>query len=185
MLHDAADRGEIPKEQASLMALSYVEPSLDTTIFATSSAIWLFANNPDQWDLIREDSTLIPNAISEVIRMESPIQGFSRFAVQEHSFDDMAIPQESRVIVLYGSANRDERRWVDPGRFDVRREGVSGQLAFGHGEHSCIGINLARMEMAALLTALAKRVKRFEIRSSERAINNTLRGFKKLDVIVH
>ncbi|MGY4573627.1 cytochrome P450 [Bradyrhizobium sp. USDA 3256] len=185
MLHDAADRGEIPKEQASLMALSYVGPSLDTTIFAISSAIWLFANNPDQWDLIREDSTLIPNAISEVIRMESPIQGFSRFAVQEHSFDDMTIPRDSRVIVLYGSANRDERRWVDPGQFDVRREGVSGQLAFGHGEHSCIGINLARMEMAALLTALTKRVKRFEIRSSERVINNTLRGFKKLDVVVH
>ena len=60
MLHDAADSGEIPKDKPSLMALDYVGPSLDTTIFAISSAIWLFAQHPDQWDIVRKDPSLIP-----------------------------------------------------------------------------------------------------------------------------
>lgn len=185
MLHDAADAGEITAEEARLMALSYVAPSLDTTIFAIGSAIWLFANNPGQWQLLREDPKLIPGAINETVRIESPIQGFSRYAVAEHEFDGVTLPAQSRVIVLFGSANRDERRWTDPETFDIRREGVARHLAFGYGEHACIGMNLARLEMAALFTALAKRVRRFECLGAERVLNSTLRGFCRLDVRVH
>ncbi|MEW6435604.1 MAG: cytochrome P450 [Pseudomonadota bacterium] len=185
MLHDAADRGDIPQEKASLMALDYMGPSLDTTIFATSNAIWLFATNPDQWDLVRENPSLIPSAINEVLRLESPIQGFSRFAVKEHNFDDLTVPAASRVVVLYASGNRDERKWDAPERFDVRRPGVGEHLGFGHGEHACIGMNLARMEITSLLAALAKRVTRFRLGESKRTLNNTLRGFERLEVTVN
>jgi cytochrome P450 len=184
MLHDAADRGEIPSDKPSLMALDYLGPSLDTTIFAISSAIWLFAENPDQWDLVRANPSLIPFAINEIIRMETPIQGFSRVAAQTHVLDGAEIPAGSRVIVLYGSANRDERKWPNPTRFDISRENVADHMAFGHGEHSCVGMHLARMEMAAVLIALAKRVKRFELGEMKRTMNNTLRGFDRLDVKV-
>ncbi len=185
MLHDAADNREISDNEARLMALSYVAPSLDTTIFAIGSAIWLFANNPDQWQLLRDDPSLIPSAINEILRMESPIQGFSRYAVADHEFDGVTLPADSRVIVLYGSANRDERRWTNPETFDIRREGVARHLAFGYGEHACIGLNLAKLEMAALFSALAATVSCFECVSSERVLNNTLRGFRHLDVRVH
>jgi cytochrome P450 len=185
MLHDAADNGEISDNEARLMALSYVGPALDTTIFAISSAVWLFADNPQQWQSMREEPSLIPNAINEILRMESPIQGFSRYAIREHEFDGATLPADARVIVLFGSANRDERHWTNPEAFDIRREGVARHLSFGYGEHACIGMNLARMEMAALLSALAKRVERFECLSSRRAINNTLRGFQHLVVRVH
>lgn len=185
MLHEAADEGEISRQEASLLALSYVAPSLDTTIFAISSTISLFAQNPDQWDLLRESPILIPNAINEAIRLESPIQGFSRFAVADHVFGDVTLPANSRVIVLFGSANRDERRWTDPERFDVKRPRAVEHVGFGHGEHMCIGMNLARMEISALLNALSKRVTRFEMLSSKRAMNNTLRGFRQLEVVVH
>jgi cytochrome P450 len=78
-------------------------------------------------------------------------------------------------MLLYGAANRDERRYLDPDRFDVRRK-PSDHLAFGRGEHACIGMNLARIEMRALLEALLPRVSRFELLASELELNNTLRG---------
>lgn len=185
MLHDAADQEEITPDEARLMALSYVAPSLDTTIFAIGNAIWLFANHPDQWHALRADPALIPNAINECLRLESPIQGFSRYAVAAHDFEDVTLPADARLIVLYGSANRDERHWPDAARFDVRREGAGRHLAFGYGEHACIGLNLARMEISALFAALLPVVERFECLEMERALNNTLRGFRRLQVAVH
>ncbi len=185
MLLDAADRGELPIEKAKTMMLDYMGPSLDTTILATSSAIWLFAQNPDQWDLVCQDPSLIPNAINEAIRIESPIQGFSRYALAEHTFNDAVVPASSRVIVLNGSANRDERKWDSPETFHVRRKNASEHVGFGYGEHVCAGMNLARLEITALLTSLAKRVRRFELGKTERLLNNTLRGFKNVEVTVH
>ena len=185
MLHEAAESGEITEDDAKLMALSYVAPSLDTTIFATSSAIWLFANHPDQWQALREKPALIPNAINEVIRIESPIQGFSRVAAETFDLDGATVPAGARVIILFGSANRDERQWGNPDEFDIQRQGVGDHFGFGHGEHLCIGNNLARMEIAALFGALIPKVERFELLGEQRVLNSTLRGFSKLDVTIH
>jgi cytochrome P450 len=184
MIYEAADRGEISHAQCPAMMNDYMGPSLDTTIFAVSSAIWLFAQNPEQWDAVRADPSLIPNAVNEVLRLETPIQGFSRVATRDHVVDGVNIPAKSRVIVLYGSANRDERKWADLERFDVRRR-ASEHLAFGQGPHTCAGAPLARLEIKALLTALAKRVRRFELGETKRAINNVLRGFESVKVTVH
>jgi cytochrome P450 len=180
---EAARCGEITENEARGLILDYVAPSLDTTIFAITNAIWLFANNPGQWDLVRENPTLIPSAINEVLRVESPIQSFSRYVTRDTEVGGISMPAGSRAIVVYGSANRDERKWPNPETFDVRRKAAE-QLAFGHGEHLCVGLPLARLEMKSLLAALARRVKRFEIRSVERALNNTLRGLKSLEVSV-
>jgi len=161
----------------------YMAPSLDTTIFAITSAVWLFAQHPDQWDLVRENPSLIPAAMNEVLRMEAPIQDFSRLAISDYNMDGVSIPAGSRAIAFYGAANRDEREYPDPDRFDVRR-GPANHLAFGTGPHVCVGVYLARMEMTALFTALARRVRRFSLGDTERALHNILRGFTKLDVAV-
>jgi len=181
---EAAERGEIRPEQCPVMMNDYMGPSLDTTIFATSAAIMLLATHPEQWDILRENPSVIPNAVNEVVRIESPIQNFSRVATRDVVIDGVAIPAGSRVVMSYGAANRDPRKWEDPDRFDVRRRAMD-HLGFGHGVHQCIGNNLARMEITALLTALAKRVERIELHDSERHINNVLRGFRRLDVSVH
>ena len=182
-LHDAADRGEVPREAVPVLMVDYMGPSLDTTIFAITSAVWLFAQHPDQWDLVRENPKLIPSAVNEVLRMEAPIQGFSRYAVKEFDMDGVMIPADSRAIVFYGAANRDEREYPDPDRFDVRRN-PTNHMAFGTGPHVCLGQYLARLEMTSLFTALARRVRRFELGDSERALHNILRGFTKLQVTV-
>jgi cytochrome P450 len=183
MIWEAADRGEISHDQCGPMMNDYMGPSLDTTIFATSSAIWLFATYPEQWDILRENPSLIPNAVNEVIRLESPIQNFSRVLTRTFDIGGATLAKGSRVIVSYGCANRDPEKWDQPDQFDVRRRAMD-HLGFGHGVHRCIGNNLARMEITALLTSLTKRVERFEVGVSERHIINVLRGFRRLDVTV-
>jgi cytochrome P450 len=181
-IHDAAARGEVPAEAVPVMMVDYMGPSLDTTIFAISNGVWHFANNPDQWDLVREDPSLVPGAINEILRMDAPIQDFSRYVARDYDLDGVTMPKGSRAIVFYGAANRDERKFPDPDRFDVRRSNAAAHMSFGAGSHMCLGMNLAKLEMRALFTALAGRVKRFHIVEAEPLLHNILRGYSKLIV---
>jgi cytochrome P450 len=183
-IHSAAAAGEVPPEAVPVMMIDYMGPSLDTTIFAIASGVWLFANHPDQWDLVRDDPALIPAAINEILRIEAPIQGFSRYVARDYDLDGVVLPEGSRTIVFYGAANRDPRQFPQPDRFDVRRDNAGRHMAFGAGPHMCLGMNLARLEMRTLFTALARRVRRFRIEEEERILNNVLRGFSKLIVTV-
>jgi cytochrome P450 len=183
-IHHASAAGEVPSEAVPVMMIDYMGPSLDTTIFGIASGVWLFANYPDQWDLLRADPSLIPAAINEILRLEAPVQGFSRYVARDYDLDSVALQQGSRAIMFYGAANRDPRQFSDPDRFDIRRDNAGRHLAFGTGPHMCLGMNLARLEMQALFTALARKVKRFHIEAEQRALNNILRGFSKLIVTV-
>ena len=93
------------------------------------------------------------------------------------------LPAESRAILFYGAANRDGRKFPDPHRFDITRDSIN-HLAFGAGPHVCAGINLARLEMNAIFSSLAKMVRRFHIEHEERIVNNVLRGFARLNVSI-
>lgn len=180
-LYEAADRGEIAPDKCPVMMLDYVTPSLDTTILAIANTVALFAQHPDQWDLLRDDRSLIPHAINESLRLETPVPQFSRVLTEDHEIGGVELSAGSRVALLYGSANRDERHYSDPTRFDITRR-PSDHLAFGRGEHVCVGMHLARLEMSSLLERLADRVARFEILESQPMINNGLRGYDYLNV---
>lgn len=182
-LYQAADRGEMPRDKCPVMMLDYVTPSLDTTILAITNTVRLFAEHPDQWDLLRADRSLIPHAINESLRIESPVPQFSRVLTEDHDVGGVPLPAGTRVALLYGAANRDQRQYPDPARFDITRK-PSDHLAFGRGEHVCVGMHLARLEMTALLQRLADRVHRFEIVESRPMINNGLRGLERLEVTV-
>jgi len=182
-IHAAVARGEVSPHACPAMMVDYLGPSLDTTIFAIGTAVWLFANNPDQWDMVRENPRLVPSAVNEVLRYDAPIQGFSRYVERDVDMDGVLLPAGSRAIVFYGAANRDERKYPDPDRFDVLRR-PGDHLGFGAGPHACVGMNLARIEMIALFTALARRVRRFTILEEDAVLNNVLRGFKSLRVAV-
>jgi cytochrome P450 len=180
----AADDGRIPRTKCPAMMRDYISPSLDTTIFATGSLLWQFGQHPDQWEKIRSDQALIAAAINEAIRLESPIRGFTRVSTRELTYDHETIPAGSRFLLLYASANRDERKWDDPDRFDVARDSRE-HLGFGFGAHVCVGMHLARLEITALVKAFARRVNRFELGQPTWAINNVLRGFDRLPMTVH
>ena len=183
-LYQAADRGEMPRDKCPVMMLDYVTPSLDTTILGIANTIALFAAHPDQWELLRADRSLIPHAINESLRLETPVPQFTRVLTDDHEIDGVRLAAGSRVALLYGAANRDARKYPDPARFDITRK-PSDHLAFGRGEHVCVGMHLARLEMTALLERLADRVARFEVVESRPLINNGLRGLARLEVVVH
>lgn len=127
----------------------------------------------------------VPGKLNEVIRLESPIQTFSRYVAKDHAIEGFDLPAGSRTIVSFGSANRDERKWDNPEAFDILRNRSAEHLGFGFGEHLCVGSNLARLEIRALLTALAKRVERFQLVEMKRGVNNVLRGIERCVVTVH
>jgi cytochrome P450 len=119
-----------------------------------------------------------------ILRMEAPIQDFSRYVARDYDLDSVLLPEGSRAIAFYGAANRDPRQFPHPDRFDVRRDNAGRHMAFGAGPHACLGMNLSKLEMRALFTALARKVTRFHVEVEERALNNILRGFSKLIVAV-
>jgi len=181
---EAERDGRITAAQCPQLFTAYLVPSLDTTISAVGSAIWLFGRYPNQWDQVRKNLSLIPNAFEEVLRLESPLQSFSRLATSDYDVEGISIPAGSRVVVLFASANRDERKWEHADTFDVTRN-TSGHLGFGYGIHLCAGASLARLEGQAVLGALARRVERFELGKSTRKLNNTIRSLRTLSVTVH
>lgn len=178
----AADEGKLSHADCSPLMVDYIAPSLDTTISAISNALYLFAANPDQWQLLRDDPGLIPKAINEVLRYESPLRAFSRKARHDTHIGEARISAGSRVLVVYASANRDEREWDDPETFDIQRD-ATRHLGFGHGAHACAGQGLARLETAAMLRALVERVQRIEVTGPPRwAINNIIRRHEHLPI---
>jgi cytochrome P450 len=183
MGHDilaAADAGKLRHSECSALMIDYLAPSLDTTISGIASALALFALHPDQWDTLRAEPSLLPNAINEVLRHESPLRAFSRKLLQPTKIADIRIPAGSRVLVLYASANRDEQEWIDPDVFDIRRN-ATRHLGFGHGTHACAGQGLARLEMQAMLTALMQQVSRIELAGEPTwALNNIIRCYERL-----
>lgn len=181
---DAVDRGEVPRDACPALMIDYMGPSLTLPSPPSATRYGCSPSIPDQWDLIREDPALTRPAINEVLRYESPIQGaFTRHVARDVDMDGVLLPAGSRAVVFYGSANRDERKYADPDRFDVRR-GANDQIGFGAGPHACVGMHLARIEMRALFIALASRVRRFEVIEAKRAPHNVLRGFNRLQIKV-
>lgn len=167
-----------------MLLVPYTWPGVDTTVNALASAVLLFARHPDQWDELRADRSLIPSAFNEVLRLHAPVHYFTRHTTGDIDVAGVALRGGTKVLLMYGSANRDERRFTDPDQFDIHRR-ADGHLAFGRGVHLCAGIHLARLEGHALLDALADRVLRFELTAEPRwTPNNTLHGLGTLAVCV-
>jgi cytochrome P450 len=176
----AADAGKLSHGECAPLMVDYIAPSLDTTISAISSALYLFATHPEQWQILREDPSLINNAVNEVVRFEAPLRAFARHARCDTEVAGVHIPQGARLLVIYASANRDEREWDAPDTFDIRRD-ANRHLGFGQGAHACAGQSLARLETSAMLRALVDRVDRIELAAEPTwAINNIIRRHEHL-----
>lgn len=179
---DAAERGEISKAEARSMVIDFVAPALDTTILAATHMLWLLGENPEAWQRVRRDPELIPAAVVEAVRLASPIRGFTREVGRDAEVGGARLRAGDRVVLLFGAANLDERRYPDPERFDLDRP-PGGNLGWGNGPHTCVGIHLAKLELAALLRALVARVESIEIAGPPvRIANNTLQGIGSLPV---
>lgn len=176
----AADEGQLAHDECPPLLVDYIAPSIDTTMSAISNALYLFASHPDQWQLLKDEPGLMANAVNEIVRYEPPLRAFARCTAQQTEIAGVSIPSGARVLVIYASANRDEREWENPTVFDIRRD-AGRHVGFGQGAHACAGQALARLETTAMLRALLERVDRIELTGTPRwAINNIIRRHERL-----
>ena len=150
----------------------------DTTASSMAGGLHALVENPDQLQRLRDDPSLIPTAVDEIIRWVTPVKHFMRnctvpYDLRGHHFE----PGDS-VLLSYPSANRDEDVYTDPFRFDVGRA-PNKHLAFGFGVHYCLGAMLARMELKALLTELVPRLRSIELAGEPRYMRTLFVGGPK------
>ena len=178
------DRGEITAEQAPLLVRSLLAAGLDTTVAALGNALFCLATNPDQYDLLHADPGLAKAAFEEAVRLEAPIHCFFRTTTRPVEIEGRTIPADAKILLFFGSANRDPRRWGDDAdRYDIRRR--PGHLSFGAGIHVCIGQFIARLEGELVLAALARRVERLALNGEPvQKPNNTVKAFGRLPLRV-
>ena len=184
-IYETADAGEITEQQAGMLVRSFLSAGLDTTVSSLGNAVHLFTTNPEQFDVLRTDPALARHAFEETIRFETPVQVFSRTATRDTEIGGTRVAKDDRVMIFFGAANRDPRRWENPDEFDIIRR-ASGHLAFGLGIHGCVGKPVARIEGEAVLGALARKVGNIELDGEpKRHLNNTIRSFESLPVTFH
>lgn len=180
-LFERVASGEMPPELVPAIMPDYLGPSLDTTISVTSQLIYHLGKNPEQWNKLREDPSLIPNAVLEGVRIASPVRSFTRTVTEDFEIGGVSLPKGARVMMLYACANRDERQFPNADCLEVTRD-TTGHLGFGTGIHICEGQHLAQMEMQALLQAMVSRVEAIEVGEPSLALNNTIYGYGALPV---
>ena len=155
----------------------------ETTANLIGNGLWALMRHPDQMERLREEPERARVAINEVLRYDSPVQTDFRIAKRKAVVGGKTIRTGEGVILLTGSANRDETAFSEPDRLDIERKGPK-HTAFGHGVHQCIGAELARMETAAVIAAAAARIERITLVGPEPRYRRStvVRGLERLEV---
>ncbi|MCZ0730559.1 cytochrome P450 [Mycolicibacterium iranicum] len=149
---------------------------------------WLakvLAEHPHQRRQIVDDRSLLGRAVDETLRFEPTGPHVARYLAKDFEYGDTTVPAGSAILLLFGAANRDERRYRDPDTFDIHRDNIS-HLTFGKGLHYCLGANLARLEGRVALDELLNRWPEWDIDygSAQLAPTSTVRGWEHLRVLV-
>ena len=150
--------GEKLSDEAIYSFLRLLLPAgLETTYRSSGNLLYLLLSHPDQFQAVQEDHELIAPAIEEGLRFETPLTTVQRYAMEDTEVEGVALPAGAVVDVCIGSANRDERRWERSEQFDIFRKRTP-HLSFAAGEHTCMGLHLARMETWVALESLLTRL---------------------------
>nr|WP_235174670.1 cytochrome P450 [Tomitella biformata] len=158
----------------------------ETTRNTATGGMLALIENPAQWDRLRADPSLAATAVEEILRWVSPVMNFRRTATRDTVIGEQPVKAGDKVVMFYPSANYDEDVFADPFSFDIARE-PNPHLSFGGGgAHFCLGTHLARMELTALFTTLARRVERVEpVGPIRRLRSNFINGVKEMPVRLH
>ena len=171
-IFEAAARGKIPADSCGHIIHQYVAAGLDTTIATIGNALQLFGENPDQYQLLREDPTLIPAALNEVLRCHALMIATGRRTTRDVEIDGAVIPAGSQIAILFGAGNHDPRHYENPDQFLIRRNPMD-HLSFGYGVHGCAGKGLATLQIHAVFEALVKHIESYKIGTPVRKVNNS------------
>ena len=154
----------------------------ETTRNLISHGLLLLLDHPEERQRLADDPSLLPSAIEEMLRMSAPVMYFRRTATQDTEIGGVAIREGDKVTLWYPSGNRDEDVFADPDRFDIARN-PNEHLAFGHGQHFCLGAHLARMEIRVMFEEILRRLPDIELAGDVRTLrSHFINGIKSIPV---
>jgi cholest-4-en-3-one 26-monooxygenase len=184
VLIDAEVEGEkLDQLELDLFFMLLVVAGNETTRNLMSGAMTAFFEHPDQWEKLRQDRSLLPNAVEEMLRYVTPVMHFRRTATSDLEMRDQKIQEGDKVVFWHTSANRDELVFDDPNSFDITRS-PNPHIAFGGGgPHFCLGANLARMEIMVMFDRLLDRIPDIQLDGEiQRLQSNFINGTKHIPV---
>ncbi|HZR81548.1 MAG TPA: cytochrome P450 [Candidatus Binatia bacterium] len=154
----------------------------ETTRTVTTNGTIALLEHPEQLAALRRDPSLIDTAVEEMLRWAPPVHHFRRTATEDTEIRGVRIRANDKLLLWYGSANRDEEVFAEPDRFDARRD-PNEHLAFGIGEHFCLGASLARLELQMIFSGLVHRLRDLAIVAPPRRLrSNFINGVKEMQV---
>ena len=154
--------GQLSADELLGSSLLLFVAGITTTSGLISNSLLHLARFADQRALVRNDPAAIPAAVEELLRYDAPLQVLVRTSTRDVDVGRVVIPERSQVLLVWASANRDERRWVDPDRLDLTRQ-PTRHVAFGEGIHHCLGAPLARLEARIVFEELFRRIPDYEV----------------------
>jgi cytochrome P450 len=177
---DDVDGGRVSDAEFENMFWLFAVAGNETLRNGLPGGLIALLSHPAELAAVRADPTLLPGAVEEMLRWWTPVMVFRRTATTDVDLAGTPVRAGDKVVVSFTSANRDERVFTDPDRFDVRRA-PNPQLSFGHGPHFCLGAQLARVQMRALFAELLRRTSALELDGPPALLrSNFQRGVKRL-----
>lgn len=183
-LVQAEERGDLLSEEELLATCTVlIFAGHETTTNLLANGVVAFSRFRDQWDLLRENPSLIKSAVEELLRYDGPVMATFRWAKTDAELGGKVIRQGDRMLLVLGAANRDPAKFADPDRLDITRS-PNPHVAFGHGIHICLGAPLARVEAQEAFLALSQRFPGFRMADQELSYHPTIvaRALKQLYV---
>jgi cholest-4-en-3-one 26-monooxygenase len=182
LMNAEVDGEKLSELEFDLFVLLLAVAGNETTRNGISGGMLQLMDNPDQHARLLADPSLVPSAIEEMLRTVTPVMHFRRTALVDTEIRGQKIREGDKVVVWYPSANRDETVFEDPDRFDVART-PNDHLAFGLGQHFCLGANLARLEMRVMFEEILRRIPDVKLAGPERRRrSNFINGRKSMPV---
>ncbi|MHB9852534.1 cytochrome P450 [Streptomyces krungchingensis] len=180
--HEEGDR--LTEQEMISTCVLLLNAGHEATVNATVNGWWALFRNPDQLAALRADHGLIPRAVEELMRYDTPLQLFERWVLDEIEIDGTTIPRGAEIAMLFGSANHDPAVFAAPGDLDLTRAD-NPHISFSAGIHYCIGAPLARIELAASMGALLAKAPTLDLAEEpSRKPNFVIRGLESLRVRV-
>ncbi|MFJ8813283.1 cytochrome P450 [Amycolatopsis thermoflava] len=177
-------RAELTEDEVVATAVLLLMAGHEATVNVIGNGVWALLRHPGQWQRLVDDPSLMPTAVEELIRFDSPLQLFERTATEDVEIAGFRVAKGEKIAALLGAAARDPEVFAEPDTLDVGRSDGT-HLGFGAGIHYCIGAPLARIEIAAALSALTKRLPGLRLAAEpERRPEFVIRGLKNLPVTV-
>ncbi len=187
LANNTIDEGRLlTKPEALGMIQQILVAGNETSTSAIAGGVVLLIQNPDQQAMLRQHPDLIPGAVEEILRLETPTTGMWRRATADTEIGGVDIPEGAFLMVRFAAGNRDESIFTDSGAMSVARENADSHLAFGQGTHFCLGAQLARMELQVALTALLNRTTDWALVEGKNSLKHSpnvlLRGLTDLHI---